>query len=118
MGGGARYRPGEFNFLIISLSVRRETGGNLAATLENLEEMLRKRQQMRLKVKAMSSVAKASAGIIGSLPFVMATLLYFVSHDYIMQLFITHIGNIMLVGGGGFMGTGVFVMSRMVRFQI
>jgi tight adherence protein B len=108
----------EFNFLIISLSVQRETGGNLAATLENLEEMLRKRQQMRLKVKAMSSEAKASAGIIGSLPFVMATLLYFVSHDYIMQLFITHMGNIMLIGGGCFMGTGVFVMSRMVRFQI
>ena len=108
----------EFNFLIISLSVQRETGGNLAATLENLEEMLRKRQQMRLKIKAMSSEAKASAGIIGSMPFVMATLLYFVSHDYIMQLFVTHMGNIMLVGGACFMGTGVFVMSRMVRFQI
>jgi tight adherence protein B len=108
----------EFNFLIITLSVQRETGGNLAATLENLEEMLRRRQQMRLKVKAMSSEAKASAGIIGSLPFVMAALLYFVSHDYIMQLFTTHMGNIMLIGGGAFMAMGVFVMSRMVRFEI
>jgi tight adherence protein B len=108
----------EFNFLIISLSVQRETGGNLAATLENLEEMLRKRLQMRLKVKAMSSEAKASAAIIGSMPFVMAALLYFVSRDYVMQLFITHMGNLMLIGGACFMGTGVFVMSRMVRFQI
>jgi len=108
----------EFNFLIITLSVQRETGGNLAATLENLEDMLRRRQQMRLKVKAMSSEAKASAGIIGSLPFVMAGMLYFVSHDYIMQLFTTHMGNIMLIGGGGFLGVGVFVMSRMVKFEI
>lgn len=108
----------EFNFLIVTLSVQRETGGNLAATLENLEEMLRKREQMRLKVKAMSSEAKASAGIIGALPFVMATLLFFVSHDYIMQLFTTHKGHFMLLVGGGLLGIGVFMMSRMVRFQI
>ncbi|HEX4507689.1 MAG TPA: type II secretion system F family protein [Alphaproteobacteria bacterium] len=108
----------EFNFLIVTLSVQRETGGNLAATLENLEEMLRKREQMRLKVKAMSSEAKASAGIIGALPFVMATLLYFVSHDYIMQLFTTHKGHFMLLIGSGLLGIGVFAMSRMVKFQI
>jgi tight adherence protein B len=108
----------EFNFLIVTLSVQRETGGNLAATLENLEEMLRKRQQMKLKVKAMSSEAKASAGIMGALPFVMATLLFFVSHDYIMQLFTTHKGQFMLMIGGGLLATGVFIMSRMVRFRI
>jgi tight adherence protein B len=108
----------EFNFLIVTLSVQRETGGNLAATLENLEDMLRKRGQMRLKVKAMSSEAKASAGIIGALPFVMATLLFFVSHDYIMQLFTTHKGNFMLLVGGGLLAIGVFMMSRMVKFQI
>ena len=113
-----RINLAEFNFLIITLSVQRETGGNLAATLENLEEMLRRRQQMRLKVKAMSSEAKASAGIIGSLPFVMSGMLYLVSHDYIMQLFTTHMGNIMLAGGVGFLGVGVFVMSRMVKFEI
>ncbi len=108
----------EFNFLIVTLSVQRETGGNLAATLENLEEMLRKREQMRLKVKAMSSEAKASAGIIGAMPFVMATLLFFVSHDYIMQLFITHKGQFMLLIGGSLLAVGMFAMSRMVKFQI
>lgn len=108
----------EFNFLIVTLSVQRETGGNLAATLENLEEMLRRREQMRLKIKAMSSEARASAGIIGALPFVMATLLFFVSHDYIMQLFTTHKGHFMLLVGGGLLGIGMLMMSRMVRFQI
>jgi tight adherence protein B len=108
----------EFNFLITTLSVQRETGGNLAETLEIFEDMLRKREQMRLKVRAMSSEAKASAGIIGSLPFVMMGLLYFVSHDYVMQLFTTHIGHLLLVAGGTSLTIGAFVMSRMVRFDI
>ena len=115
---GRRLDMAEFNFLIITLSVQRETGGNLAETLENLEDILRKREQMRLKVKAMSSEAKASAGIIGSLPFVMTALLYVVSHDYIMGLFTSGLGHIMLTAGLVCMGIGVFVMSQMVKFEI
>ena len=61
----------EFNFLVISLSIQQETGGNLAEILEKLSDMVRRREQMRLKVKAMSSEARASAMIIGSLPFIM-----------------------------------------------
>jgi tight adherence protein B len=113
-----RYDLPEFNFLVITLSVQRETGGNLAETLGNLDEILRKRQQMQMKVKAMSSEAKASAGIIGSLPFIMMAVLYSVSHDYIMMLFTTALGHIMLVGGGISMAIGVFVMMQMTRFEI
>jgi tight adherence protein B len=108
----------EFNFLITTLSVQRETGGNLAATLENLEEMLRKRQQMRMKVKAMSSEAKASAGIIGAMPFVMASILYVVSPEYIMRLFTTNSGHFMLGMGLCSLIAGVYMMTRMVRFDI
>jgi tight adherence protein B len=108
----------EFNFLVITFSVQRETGGNLAETLENLEEILRKRQQMRLKVKAMSSEAKASAGIIGSLPFVMSAILYVVSHDYIMALFTSHAGHLMVGFGLTSMAAGVFIMSQMIKFEI
>ncbi len=108
----------EFNFLITTLSVQRETGGNLAATLENLEEMLRKRQQMRMKVKAMSSEAKASAGIIGALPFVMAAILYVVSPEYLMRLFTTHAGHFMLGMGLTSLTAGVYMMTRMVRFDL
>ncbi len=79
---------------------------------------MRKRQQMRLKVKAMSSEAKASAGIIGSLPFVMSAILYVVSHDYIMGLFTSHAGHIMLGFALTSMALGVFIMSQMIKFEI
>jgi tight adherence protein B len=118
MGVSRRLELPEFNFLITTLSVQRETGGNLAATLENLVEMLRKRQQMKLKVKAMSSEAKASAGIIGALPFIMAAILDVVSHAYLMRLFTSNMGHFMLGMGLCSLLAGVYMMTRMVRFDL
>lgn len=108
----------ELKFLAITLSVQRETGGNLAETLANLSEILRKRRQMKLKVKAVSSEARASAMILGSLPFVMFGLIMVVSQDYIMQLFHDPRGHLMLAAGLASMGTGILVMMKMVRFEI
>lgn len=108
----------EFKFFVISLSVQKETGGNLAETLANLSEILRSRRQMKLKVKAMSSEARASALILGSLPFVMFVIIYLMSPDYISLLFTDQRGHFMLGGGLAMMTLGGFVMHRMVRFEI
>ncbi|MDB5465503.1 MAG: Flp pilus assembly protein TadB, partial [Phenylobacterium sp.] len=108
----------EFNFLVISLSVQRETGGNLAETLENLEQILRRRQQMRLKIRAMSSEATASALIIGSLPFVMAILMSVVNRDYLSVLFTQPLGRLMLGGGVASLVAGSLIMRQMVKFEI
>lgn len=115
---GKRLNLAEFNFLVITLSVQRETGGNLAETLENLDEILRKRQAMKLKVKAMSSEAVASAGIIGCLPFVMSALLFVVSRDYLLTLFHSPLGLMMLGGAGTSLLIGIGVMMKMVSFDI
>jgi tight adherence protein B len=108
----------ELKFLTVTLSIQRETGGNLAETLENLDNILRRRRQMKLKIKAMSSEARASAMIIGALPFVMLALLSVVNHDYIALLFTTERGHHMLEFGGCMMSTGIGVMSKMVKFEI
>lgn len=108
----------EFRFFAISLSVQRETGGNLGETLHNLGDILRKRLTMRLKVKAMSSEARASAYIIGSLPFIMFGILYVMSPDYVMRLFTDPRGLIMTGIGLFLIGFGSAVMFKMVRFEI
>jgi tight adherence protein B len=108
----------ELKFLVVTLSIQRETGGNLAETLENLDNVLRRRRQMRLKVKAMSSEARASAMIIGALPFVMVGILSFVNPEYIALLFTTDRGNHLLMAASGSMTFGIGVMTRMVRFDI
>jgi tight adherence protein B len=108
----------EFQFFVISLAIQRETGGNLAETLGNLADVLRKRAAMKLKIKAMSSESKASAYIVGALPFIVFGLIWFINNDYMAKFFVDE--RLMIAGGGGliWMGVGVFIMSRMVNFEI
>ncbi len=108
----------EFNFFTVSLSIQSETGGNLAETLVNLSDVLRGRRQMKLKIKALASEPKASAYIIGSLPFIMFALIYVMSTDYAMKLFQDPRGWMMVVAGSISFLIGIGVMIRMVRFEI
>jgi tight adherence protein B len=108
----------EFNFFVISLSIQRETGGNLAETLANLSDILRRRRQMRQKIKAMSSEAKASAYILGSLPFAMFGIVYCVNPSYASMLFTDPRGLLMLGGGLVSLGIAIVVIVKMIRFEI
>lgn len=108
----------EFRFFVISLAIQRETGGNLAETLENLADILRKRRQMKLKIKAMSSEAKASAWILGSLPFLLFGILLALNPGYMGQLFHDPRGIAMIGAGLVSLTAGILVMAKMVRFEI
>lgn len=108
----------EFNFFTITLAIQRETGGNLAETLSNLANVLRQRGQMKLKIKAMSSESKASAYIVGSLPFLVSAAITVMNPDY-MSGFMTDDRLIVAgIGAGVWMSIGVFIMAKMVSFEI
>jgi len=108
----------EFQFFCITIQIQRETGGNLAETLSNLAGVLRSRAQMKLKIKAMSSESKASAYIIGSLPFIVFGLIYSINDHYMQQFFTNPKLIAVGLGAGCWMGLGAFVMSRMISFEI
>ena len=107
----------EANFFAIVISLQSRSGGSLSEALGNLSRVLRERKKMDGKIKAMSSEAKASAGIIGSLPVIVTCLLYLSSPDYISLLFTTFIGKIVLAGAAVWMGFGVLVMRKMINFD-
>ena len=108
----------EFQFFVITLAIQRETGGNLAETLSNLADVLRKRAQMRLKIRAMSSESKASAYIVGSLPFVVFTLVWMINPEYMSAFFTDQRLTVAGLGGLVWMGIGAFIMAKMVNFEI
>jgi tight adherence protein B len=108
----------EFQFFVITLAIQRETGGNLAETLSNLADVLRKRGQMKLKIRAMSSESKASAYIVGSLPFVVFTLVWMINPSYMGGFFEDQRLIVAGLGGLCWMGIGVFIMAKMVNFEI
>ena len=108
----------EFQFFVITIAIQRETGGNLAETLANLANVLRQRGQMKLKIKAMSSESKASAYIVGSLPFIVFGMIWAINASYMYGFFTDQRLMVAGLGGMGWMGIGAFIMARMVNFEI
>ncbi len=108
----------EVNFLAIVMSIQKSTGGNLAEALDNLSHVLRDRKKMKAKIQAVSQEAKASAMIIGSLPFVICGGMMILNPEYLNPMFETQTGHIMIAGSGLWMFTGVMVMRKMINFNI
>jgi len=113
-----RIEAPEFRFFIIALNVQRETGGNLAETLNNLSMVLRGRRAMRAKARAMASEARASTAILGSLPILVTAILMFTSPTYIMPLFADVRGLILVGVAVGMLLSGIGIMVKMARFEI
>lgn len=108
----------EAGFFGIVIQIQSQAGGNLSEALGNLSRVLRDRKKMKAKVQALSMEAKASAAIIGALPFIVAFLVYMASPNYIMPLFVTSTGNLILGVAGIWMSIGIFVMRKMMNFNV
>jgi tight adherence protein B len=107
----------EVGFFSIVMTIQAKSGGNLSEALSNLSGVLRDRKRLQGKIKAMSSAAKASAMIIGSLPPGVMGIVYVTTPHYISLLFTERAGNLMLAGCAIWMGTGIAVMSKMINFK-
>ena len=107
----------EANFFAIVIAIQQKSGGNLSEALGNLSKVLRERRKMSDKIKAVSMEAKASAGIIGALPFTVALLTYLASPNYISILWKTDSGKVSLVIGGIWMSIGIVTMKKMINFK-
>jgi tight adherence protein B len=107
----------EANFFGIVISIQQKSGGNLSEALGNLSKVLRDRKKMAEKIQAMSMEAKASAGIIGSLPPIVMLLVYMTTPDYISLLWTHPTGQLMLVGCVIWMSMGILVMKKMINFD-
>ena len=107
----------EVSFFSIVMTIQGKSGGNLSEALSNLSGVLRDRKRLSGKIKAMSSEAKASAMIIGSLPPGVMGIVYATTPSYIMLLFTERMGNLMLAGCAVWMGLGIFVMRQMINFK-
>lgn len=107
----------EVKFFAIVIAIQQKAGGNLSEALGNLSTVLRDRKQLANKVKAMSAEAKASASVLGALPFLVAMMLYFTSPDYISTMWQKQFGQFLLVCSGIWMMVGIGVMKKMIEFK-
>jgi tight adherence protein B len=108
----------EANFFGIVIQIQAQAGGNLSEALGNLSRVIRDRKKMKAKVDAMSMEAKASAAIIGALPFIVTLLVWLSSPDYIMLLFTTDTGHTIIGVSLAWMSIGIMVMKKMINFDM
>lgn len=108
----------EASFFGIVIQIQQQAGGNLSEALGNLSRVLRDRKKMKAKVNALSMEAKASAAIIGALPFIVAFLVYLSSPNYIMPLFTTSTGHLIMGISALWMTMGIFVMKKMINIEV
>ncbi len=108
----------EASFFAIVINIQQKAGGNLAEALGNLSSVLRGRKMMKAKIQAMSGEAKASAYIIGAMPFVVAIMAYVTSPKYMELLWTTQTGELVLGCCAVWMGIGIFIMKNMINFDI
>ncbi len=108
----------EASFFGIVIQIQAQAGGNLSEALGNLSRVLRDRKKMKDRVAALSMEAKASAAIIAALPFAVMIMVYLTTPDYIMPLFTTTTGHIILGCAGVWMSIGILIMRNMMNFEV
>ncbi len=108
----------EMQMFATGVSIQAQTGSSLSEVLTNLARVIRSRFRLKRKVQALSAEAKASAMIIGSLPFLIGTGMYFINEDYVLVLFERPIGQAWLIGSAVWMTIGCLIMRAMINFKI
>lgn len=108
----------DVSFFVVVLTVQQETGGNLGEVLGKLSYIIRKRQELFLRVRAITSEGRATAWILGCLPIFLMVTLYFLSPDYLMPLFVTKTGHIILFFAFALIGFGFYVIRKMSQIEV
>lgn len=109
---------GDLKIFAVSTMIQRETGGNLAEILEKIADTVRQRFRFKGKVRALTAEGRASAAILGLLPFVMAVMLSVISPGYLDALPATPLGRTILTTGAVLWAVGLVWLYRMTQLEV
>ncbi|MEI8697334.1 MAG: type II secretion system F family protein [Mesorhizobium sp.] len=105
------------HLLSVSLSIQSKTGGNLTEILHNLSSVLRERQKLRMKIRALSSEGRVSAWIISLFPVAMFLVLQILAPAYYGTVWNNPVIMPVFLIFGSWALLGDFIMYRMVNFD-
>jgi len=113
-----RVKSNDLNFFVVALLIQHETGGNLSELVDGLAKTMRERFKLRGIIRTLSSEGRTSAVVLGSMPFALAGILFFINRDYISTLWTTPQGQTLLLIAGGLMAVGFIVLNQMVQIKV
>ncbi len=112
-----RLQLADFSFFAVCLVLQRETGGNLAETLENLAAIVRTRRDIRAKTKALTAEGRIASKIISGVPFFIMGFLYVVNRPYVSLLFNTRAGHKMLALSAVLLFIGMTMIRKIANMD-
>ena len=115
---GRRIEVQDFQYVVVSINIQHETGGNLAEVLRNLSKVIRDRFRMFKKVRALSSEGRLSAVVLSFLPFAVGALIFVGNPDFYLGVIDDPMFLPIMGGALGLMFVGIFIMYRMVNFRV
>jgi len=117
-GIAERMHSDDFRWTVMAIRIQREVGGNLAELMLSVAATLRERDYLRRQVKSLSAEGRFSAYILLGLPPLVMLYEYFTNKHYLMPLFTTSLGYLMVAGMVILMSVGGFMMKRMIKLEV
>ncbi len=115
---GERMETPDIRFFVVVLTLQQEVGGNLAEVLSNLSTLIRKRKMMKKKIYAITAEGRITGWILSGLPLFVALAVHAMSPDYLVPLFTTDSGNMLLAVIMGVIFIGTLIIRKMVDLEI
>jgi tight adherence protein B len=113
-----RVGSSDFKWAVLAVNIQREVGGNLAEILDNVSDTLRERSTMRRQIRVLTSEGRLSAWVLGIMPFGIGLYMFAVNREYIMLLFSTKVGWVMLGGAAFLLVAGILWMRKIVDIDV
>ena len=113
-----RMQSEDLDIVITGILVQRTTGGNLSEMLENVAHVMRERIRIKGEIKTLTVQQQLSGYLVGGLPILLLIGFNFMNHDYLVPLFTTSLGHMMLAAGGTMQLIGFFLIRKIVNIKV
>ncbi len=116
-----RIRSDDLDLVVTAINVQREVGGNLAEILDVISYTIRERVRIKGEINSLTAQGRATAWVISAMPIALMGILFVVNRDYMMTFFNPETracGIPMLICGGSLVGSGFYIVQRMVKIDI
>lgn len=112
-----RLQSEDFRWVVEAIEIHREVGGDLGEILDSVTDTVRDRNRIRRRVKSLSAEGRFSGVILGSLPVFLVGALMMINPDYLLELFESTMGQIMVAAGLLGMVVGVLWMRKITKLE-
>ncbi|MDY7039966.1 MAG: type II secretion system F family protein, partial [Chloroflexota bacterium] len=113
-----RIRSDDLDLMVTAINVQHEVGGNLAEILDTISYTIRERVRIQGEIKVLTAQAMISGYVVGFLPIAITVILFLLSRDYMMRMFQSVCGWVMLVVVVIMVGSGFFAIQKIVRIDV